>query len=232
MALNTSFEFAQTQDYDCWITSPLVSMLSSLGIEFFDKHYDVSKRIVFGIDGQKKIVLLEDRPAKDSFEAVSRAVRSIISKQTCGHKVPSVVPQALLDSSNDYTESVQFQQQELPCISPGCPKTIFELFSNTEAQKKAIVNGTSIVLCNRSMDWKRFFYSNIEDDTLKKVLRNYNIIKVLVLDFDRTHAVAFIEYSHQYDLVYYVDPSHGEAKRCRSHDIYMMCTIPKHLLVN
>lgn len=226
MALSTSFEFSQVQDFDCWITGPLVSMRSCLGLDFFDNYYKSEKQEVFGIGKPgTKIRLLPDKPPVDSFEAVSRAVRSILSNQTC--KQHSIFRNALTDDE----DGVQFQQQTLPCISPGCPKTIFDLFGADVSQKETISKATSLVLCNRPTDWKRIFYTNISLEDTIKILRNKDIIKVLVLNFDRHHAVAFLDYSSKYDLIYYIDPSHGEGKRCRSDDLYMMCIVPKHLFV-
>lgn len=226
MVLSSSFEFSQVQDYDCWITAPLVSMRLCLGLEFFDKYYDPVTQQVSGI-GSIKLKLLPDKPAADSFEAVSRAVRSILSKQTC--KLHPIFRNALGNCDSD---NVQLQQPTLPCISPGCPKTIFDLFGSDEAQRKAISKTTTLVLCNRPSDWKRIFYTNISIEDTIKIFRNRDIIKVLVLSFNHHHAVAFVDYSPEYGLVYYIDPSHGEAKRCTVNDIYMICTIPKHLLTN
>lgn len=214
-----SYEFKQIQDYDCWITSPLVSMRRNFGNEYFDKFYDSHEHEVKGI-GFTTVSLRREVPVDNSFAAVSRAVRTILTSASYQHA----------PDPEDDSERLQMQKESLPCISPGYPKTLFALFGTTLEQRQLIVDSTQTVLCDKPLDWKRIFYNNITLPEAQKILNDPEMLKVLVLEFNKSHAVAFIEYSLQYNLVYYIDPSHGTGKRCNVQDIFLICYVPNKLL--
>lgn len=215
------YEFKQIQDYDCWITGPLVSMRRNFGEEYFDKFYNSYEHQVKGI-GFTTVNLRHELPADNSFTAVSRAVRTILTSKSYQDR------HSLL--SQDDEQRVQMQKESLPCISPGYPKTIFGLFGATIEQKQSIVENTQTVLCDRPMDFRRIFYNNITLREAQSILGDHDLLKVLVLEFNKSHAVAFIEFSSNYNLVYYVDPSHGTGQRCSIRDVFLICYVPKKLL--